>query len=107
MTRANIQLNGQTSPSKEARGAEKPLVPIDSHLFKGVRISLNVRFGETTMTVEELLALRTGSIVALEHRLNEGVDLYLNEELIAHGEIVAVDDRFGIRIAEIAEVKVS
>ena len=82
--------------------SKKPLVPIDSELFRDVRVSLDTRLGRASLSVEELLALKSGSIVPLDARLNDLVELYLNDALVARGEIVAVDDKFGVRIVDIA-----
>ncbi|HYF22973.1 MAG TPA: FliM/FliN family flagellar motor switch protein [Caulobacteraceae bacterium] len=82
----------------------RPLVPLDSALFKDVNVAIQAKLGLATLSVEELLALRAGSVVKLDVRLNELIELRLNQSLVARGEIVAVDDHFGVRIVEIAEV---
>lgn len=79
-----------------------PLISVESPLLSDVPVTLHVRLGSVDMTVADLLALRAGSLVELTTRLSEPVDLYLNDALVARGEIVAVDDQFGIRILEIA-----
>lgn len=81
---------------------EQPLLAVDSVIFRDVQVALQAKLGRTTMTVEELLALRAGSVVRLEEKLNGLVELRLNQALIARGEVVAVDDHFGVRIVEIA-----
>ena len=82
----------------------RPLVPIDSAIFKDVNVAVQAKLGLATLSVEDLLALKTGSVVKLDVRLNDLIELRLNQSLVARGEIVAVDDHFGIRIVEIAEV---
>jgi flagellar motor switch protein FliN/FliY len=77
-------------------------VTLDSSLFKDVRVELRARLGTATLSVEELLALREGSVVKLEAGLNDLVELRLNDQVVALGEIVAVGDRFGVRIVEVA-----
>ncbi|HEY4116131.1 MAG TPA: FliM/FliN family flagellar motor switch protein [Rhizomicrobium sp.] len=74
---------------------------IGGELLRGVRVALNARLGEASMTVEELMALKTGSVVTLQAALADHVDLYLNDNLVARGEIVAVGDKYGVRIVEI------
>jgi flagellar motor switch protein FliN/FliY len=83
-------------------GAGKPLLPSDSPLLRDLNVTLEARLGEAVMPVAELLALKAGSVLSLETRLNEPVEIYLNDALVGRGEIVAVDDRFGVRIVEIA-----
>jgi len=85
---------GQAGPAK--------LAPINSDLFRGVRVSLEARLGQAAMTVEEMMALKAGSVVALETGLADHVELYLNDVLIARGEVVAVGERYGVRIVDIA-----
>jgi flagellar motor switch protein FliN/FliY len=81
---------------------DSPLIPADSSLLHGVEVTLQARLGQLVLPVSELMDLRNGAILALETRLNEPIDLLLNDTLIARGEIVAVDDCFGVRIVEIA-----
>jgi flagellar motor switch protein FliN/FliY len=85
---------------KEAKKRE-PAV-IDGELLRGVRIALEVRLGEAAMTVAEMLALKSGALVTLDTGLADHVELYLNDALVARGEIVAVGDKYGVRIIEIA-----
>jgi flagellar motor switch protein FliN len=77
------------------------LSPINTDLLRGVRISLEARLGQASMTVEDMMALKPGSVVKLETSLADHVDLYLNDVLIARGEVVAVGDRYGVRIIDI------
>lgn len=79
-----------------------PLVSLNSAIFKDVQVSLEARLGETSLSVADLLALKAGSIVKLGLKLNDLIELRLNQSLVARGEIVAVEDNFGVRIVEIA-----
>jgi flagellar motor switch protein FliN/FliY len=78
------------------------LIPADSSLLRDVEVTLQARLGQIVMPISELMALRTDSVLSLDSRLNEPIDLLLNDALVARGEIVAVDDMFGVRIVEIA-----
>ncbi len=82
--------------------AKGGLVPIAQDLIGGVRVVLEARLGEAAMTVEDLLALKNGSVVTLETGLADMAELYLNGALVARGEIVAVSDNYGIRIVDLA-----
>ncbi len=103
---------GDTGPDRPSSGkangkghdkdAGAPLLPPDSPLLRDLNVTLQARLGDAVMPIAELLALRAGSVLSLETRLNEPVELYLNDALVGRGEIVAVDDRFGVRILEIA-----
>ena len=92
--------NGKANGHAKETGA--PLLPPDSPLLRDLNVTLQARLGDAVMPIAELLALRAGSVLSLETRLNEPVELYLNDALVGRGEIVAVDDRFGVRILEIA-----
>lgn len=91
---------GKSSPRADQTGT--PLLSADSPLLGDVAVTLHARLGSVDMTLADLLALRPGSVLELTTKLSEPVELYLNDALVALGEIVAVDDRFGIRIVEIA-----
>jgi flagellar motor switch protein FliN/FliY len=74
---------------------------INADVLKGVRVALEVRLGEAPMTVEEMMALKSGAVVSLTSNLADHVELFLNGTLVARGEIVAVGDKFGVRIVEL------
>ncbi|MEI9997610.1 MAG: FliM/FliN family flagellar motor switch protein [Rhizomicrobium sp.] len=76
---------------------------IDESVLRGIRVTLEARLGEANMTVDEMMALKSGAVVTLESGLADHVDLFLNGTLVARGEIVAVGERFGVRIVEIAQ----
>lgn len=81
----------------------KPTQRVSNDLLRGIRVSLEARLGEASMTVDDMMALGPGSIVPLETALADHVDLYLNGTLVARGEIVAVGEKFGVRIVDIAQ----
>ena len=70
-------------------------------LLAGVSLRVSVEVGSTSMTLAELLALSEGSVVELDRAANELLDIYANGTLIAKGEIVSIDGRYGIQIAEV------
>ncbi|HEV7228457.1 FliM/FliN family flagellar motor switch protein [Brevundimonas sp.] len=79
-----------------------PLVGLDSAVFKTVNVKLDANLGSVSLSVRELLALKTGQLITLDSRLNDLVEIRLNGNLVGRGEIVAVNDSFGVRIVEIA-----
>lgn len=66
-----------------------------------VPVELAVEIGRTRMTIGETLALGPGSIVSLNRLAGEPVDLLVNGRPIARGEVVVVDEEFGLKITEI------
>jgi len=73
----------------------------DLRRLRDVLVELTVEIGRTRMTVGETLELRPGSVVALPRMAGEPVDLLVNGRRIARGEVVVVDEEFGLRITEI------
>ncbi len=69
--------------------------------FLDIPLQVEVIVGYTTITLGELLHLSPGSIVELEQNVENPVDIMVNGKLIAKGEIVIVEDRFGVRIIDI------
>jgi flagellar motor switch protein FliN/FliY len=70
-------------------------------LLMDVPLRLTVELGRTTKLVKEILALAPGAVVELDKLAGEPVDILVNEKLIAKGEVVVIDENFGVRITEI------
>jgi len=73
----------------------------DIDLIMNVPVQLTVELGRTRMTIKNLLQLGQGSVVELDGLAGEPMDIYVNSYLIAQGEVVVVEDRYGIRITDI------
>jgi len=76
---------------------------LSSRLIENVTVQLEAFLGAAEMTVAELTALTPGSVVALDAQLNAAVELRLNGVAVARGELVAVGDKFGVRLTEIVQ----
>lgn len=74
-------------------------VNLDLVLDVPVRVSLRV--GSTELPIRDLVKLVEGSVVALDRQADQPMDVLVNGTLIAHGEIVVVDDRFGVRLTDV------
>jgi len=70
-------------------------------LIMSVPLEVAVEIGRTRKKVQEILALSKGSLVVLDKLAGDQVDVYVNGKCIAHGDVVVIDDNFGIRISEI------
>ena len=66
-----------------------------------VPLEVNVELGRTRMTIQDLLQLGPGSVVELDKVAGEALDILVNGRLVARGEAVVVNDKFGIRITDI------
>lgn len=73
--------------------------PID--LLGEVEMDLRIELGRTQMRLEEVLQLRGGSVVALDKLAGDPVDVFVNGRLIAHGEVLVMNDNFCIRVTEL------
>ena len=73
----------------------------DLRRLSEVPVEVAVEMGRTTMTVGETLELRHGSIVTLNRMAGEPVDLLVNGTPIARGEVVVIDEQFGLRITDV------
>ncbi len=106
---ASPEIGGDTAPSDAGQtdpDASEEELPEDlsnlRHLLD-VRIPLTIRLGTTRMTLEDILRISKGTIVELQQREEEPLEVLANGRVIARGEVVVVDDRFGLRITEIGD----
>jgi flagellar motor switch protein FliN/FliY len=75
--------------------------PTDLTLVLDVPVEVAVEIGRTRMTIGETLAIVPGTIVPLDRMAGEPVDLLVNGRRIARGEVVAVDEEFGLRVTDV------
>ena len=66
-----------------------------------VQLDLSVELGRTRMSIQELLGLGPGSVIELDKLAGEPLDILVNDRLIARGEAVVMNDKFGVRITDI------
>jgi flagellar motor switch protein FliN/FliY len=72
-------------------------------LLMTVPLKITAELGTCKMLVQDILKLGTGSIVELDRLAGGPVDLLVNDRLVARGEVVAIDEKFGVRISELIE----
>ena len=73
----------------------------DIEFLYDVELELSVVLGTTRMLIRELLTLKTGSVVELSKLAGESLDVVINDKVIARGEAVVVNEKFGIRLTEV------
>jgi len=83
-----------SSPAKSNNGASL-------EMLMDVLLLLTVELGRAELTVKQVLDLQKGSVVELDRIAGDAVDVFVNDHLIAKGEVVVVDDKFGVRITEL------
>ena len=74
-------------------------------LLFDVPLTVTVELGRTRMTLKQILELSVGSLIELDKLTGEPVDILVNGKLIARGEVVVIDENFGVRITEIVSPK--
>lgn len=70
-------------------------------LILDIPVSVTVEIGRTKMTIRNLLQLNQGGIVPLDRLAGDPLDVLVNGTLVAHGEVVVVNDKFGVRLTDI------
>ncbi len=95
----------------EAEAAEAPAPaddPLNLEAVMRIPVTIQVVLGSASMQVANLMKLRRGAVVPLDHRVGEPVDVVVNGRIVARGEVVIVEDdnsRFGVSLTEIVGVQ--
>lgn len=76
-------------------------IPPNIEVVMDVPVEISVELGSCRMPMREVLQIAAGSVIQLDKIADEPVDIFVNRKLIAKGEVVVVEDRFGIKITEI------
>jgi flagellar motor switch protein FliN/FliY len=79
--------------------------PPNMEMLMSVNLQVSVELGRARMTVRQVLELQNGSVIELNRAAGEAVDIYVNGHMLARGEVVVVDDKFGVRITELIAQK--
>ena len=82
-------------------GAEDAGLGRNYGLLADIPVRLSVEVGSTTMKLSELMDLAEGAVVELDRQANELLDIMVNGALVAKGEVVTVNGRFGIRVVDV------
>lgn len=80
-----------------------PEVPHTSNLaqLQGVKVRVSMELGRTEKSLNEIMDFGEQSLIELDRRVGEPIDLFLNGQLFARGEVVTVGENFGVRVTEI------
>jgi len=74
---------------------------VDGDVLKSVPVTLSVEVGRTRMKIRDLLRLKQGSVIELERSAGEPLDVLVNNTVVAQGEIVLVNERYGVRLTRV------
>lgn len=86
-------------PSLGSNSTDGPLSPID--LLRDVELNVKIELGRSRMLVEDVLKLAEGSVVELDKLAGDPVDVFVNDRLVARGEVLVLNDNFCVRVNEI------
>ena len=92
----DLEIQEIQDAGKTSQGAPK-----DINFILDIPLEVTVVIGRTKILVQELLQLGQGSVVALEKLAGEPMEVYVNDRLIGRGEVVVVNERFGVRLTDI------
>jgi|SRR5882672_6948857 len=81
--------------------AEPKRMATDLEAVYDVPVTVQAILGKSAMEVSELLKLGRGTVVQLDRKVGEAIDIYVNDRLVARGEVVLVEDRLGVTMTEI------
>lgn len=70
-----------------------------------IPVQISVVLGKTSMQVSQLLKLGRGAVVELDRKVGEPIDIFVNNRLVARGEVVVVEDRIGVTMTEIIKAE--
>ena len=95
----SVEVSPAQFDEAQKNGAVKPAVDLDFIL--DIPLSLTVELGHSRMLISELLQLGQGSVIELSKLAGEPMDVFINHRLIARGEVVVINEKFGIRLTYI------
>jgi flagellar motor switch protein FliN/FliY len=97
------ELNGE-GPGEPVPPPQPPPAPTNARELEAVYdipVQVSAVLGKATMQVAQLLKLGRGAVVELDRKVGEAIDIYVNNRLVARGEVVIVEDRLGVTMTEI------
>ena len=92
---ANVEFPDLKAPSE-------PTEPVNQSVFKNIPVTVSVELGRSHISLKEVLELSEGSIIELQRLVGEPLDLVVNGQIVAQGEVVAIDNNYGLRITNVA-----
>lgn len=89
------------APVKQLDDSSRPRGDVDLDMVLDIPVTISMEIGRTRIPIRNLLQLSQGSVVELDRLAGEPMDVLVNDTLIAHGEVVVVNDKFGIRLTDV------
>ena len=101
MSKANEQAAKAEFNDLQDGGADSAARDVKLEVILDVPVTLSMEVGRTRIPIRNLLQLNQGSVVELDRAAGEPLDVFVNGTLVAHGEVVVVNEKFGIRITDV------
>ncbi len=98
----NLQLE-ELDQEVSNNGDARPQSAKDLEAVYDIPVQISAVLGRATMQVSQLLKLGRGAVVELDRKVGEAIDIYVNNRLVARGEVVVVDERLGVTMTEIVK----
>jgi flagellar motor switch protein FliN len=89
------------APAMEAEGGNNGMTAADLEAIFDVPVQVSAVLGRSRMDVSDLLRLGPGAVLELDRKVGEAIDIYVNNRLVARGEVVLVEDKLGVTMTEI------
>lgn len=103
----NVQAASNPSLTADSNISLAGVAEENMEMIMGVPLEVSVEIGRTKKLVKDVLDFTKGSLIVLDKLAGEQVDLYVNGQCIAKGDVVVVEDNFGIRVTEIMKAHVN
>ena len=101
MSKANEQAAKAEFNDLQDGGADAAARDVNLEVILDVPVTLSMEVGRTRIPIRNLLQLNQGSVVELERPAGGPLDVFVNGTLVAHGEVVVVNEKFGIRLTDV------
>jgi len=102
MTASNAEAQRAEFETLKAGGGEEGSVhDVNLEVILDVPVTLSLEVGRSRISIRNLLQLNQGSVVELDRAAGEPLDVFVNGTLVAHGEVVVVNEKFGIRLTDV------
>ena len=105
MTDQNLQLNEIDGDAAGQAEAKVTRTAKDLEAVYDIPVQVSAVLGRSKMDIGELLKLGPGTVLELDRRVGEAIDIYVNNRLVARGEVVLVEDKLGVTMTEIIKTE--
>lgn len=93
----------EEGPASQSDQGDEVRTAADLTAVYDIPVQVSAVLGKANMQVSQLLKLGRGAVVELDRKVGEAIDIYVNNRLVARGEVVVVDDRLGVTMTEIVK----